>query len=74
MVSSGLVGYGYNFLMFRLHLWRAFLEGTVPTVASEVLDIGYCFPTYSICDITDTMSSWHIIGGCPAWVQKRKLF
>ena len=70
MVSSGLVAVvsGYKFLMFHPYLWQAYSELAASTVASEEPEVGCCFPTYSVFDVTAEMSSWHLIGSCHAWV------
>ena len=59
---------GYKFLTFRLHLWQASSEVAASVVNSEVPEDDSCFPTYSVCDVTAAMLSWHLIGCCPAWI------
>jgi hypothetical protein len=59
---------GYEFLTFHLYLWQPSSKVTASTVASELLEVGCCFHTYSVCNVTAVMSSWFLIGGCPAWV------
>ena len=65
MVSSGkwAMVSGYKFLTFHLYLWQASSE----LAASEVLEVGCCFRTYSVCDVTAAVSSWRLIGNFPAW-------
>ena len=69
MVSSRLAGVvsGYKFLTFRLHLWQASSEVAALTVVSEVLEVGFFLRTYSAWDLPAAMSTWRLIGGCPAW-------
>ena len=42
---------GYKFLMFHLHLWQASSVMVASVVASELLEVDSCFPSYSICDV-----------------------
>ena len=61
MVSSGLVDQSLRFLAFALHLWQASSEVVASTDASEVLEVGCCFRTHSVCDFTAAISSWEIL-------------
>ena len=58
---------GYKFLMFHPRLWQASSGVAASTTASEVLEVGSCFP-YRACDVTAAMLFWSLIGGCPAWI------
>jgi hypothetical protein len=58
---------GYEFLMFCLQPWHASSELAASTVVSEVLEVGCFLHTYSAWDLPAVMSSWHLIGSCPAW-------
>ena len=58
---------GYEVLTFRLYLWQASSEVAASTVVSEVMKVGFFLYTYSAWDLPAAMSSWRLIGSCPAW-------
>ena len=69
MVSSRLLGRGLRLQILDILFASVagIFRAAASIVASEVPEVGCCFRTYSVCNVTAAISFWHLIGGCPSY-------